>query len=103
MHAVVQDSERLAGVVDALRAGVFSPDDPQRYVALVDGLLSHDRFLVCADFDAYWNTQRRVDALWQRPDQWWRAAVLNTARTGWFSSDRTIREYAAEIWHAECR
>jgi starch phosphorylase len=103
MHAVVRDSERLAGVIDALRHGVFSPDDPQRYVALVDGLLSHDRFLVCTDFDAYWNTQRRVDALWQRPDQWWRTAVLNTARMGWFSSDRTIREYAAEIWHAECR
>jgi len=67
---------------------------------LIDSLLAYDRFLVCADFDAYWEAQRRVEALWREPELWWRSAVLNSARMGWFSSDRTIREYATEIWHA---
>jgi starch phosphorylase len=56
--------------------------------------------MVCADFDAYWKAQRQVDQRWQRPEQWWRSAVLNTARMGWFSSDRTIAEYARDIWQA---
>ncbi|MET1077672.1 MAG: glycogen/starch/alpha-glucan phosphorylase [Pseudomonas sp.] len=95
---LVAASSRLSEVLQAIRGGVFSPDDPGRYVGLVDGLLEHDRFMVCADFDAYWTAQRRVDALWQTPEAWWRAAILNTARMGWFSSDRTIGEYAREIW-----
>ena len=77
-----------------------SPDDPARYVGLIDSLVPYDRFLVCADFDAYWEAQRRVEALWREPELWWRSAVLNSARMGWFSSDRTIREYATEIWKA---
>ena len=97
-RALVAGSARLAAALEAIRNGVFSPDDPSRYVELIDGLLSNDRFMVCADFDAYWAAQRRVDALWQTPTKWWRSAVLNTARTGWFSSDRTIREYANDIW-----
>ncbi|WP_437882997.1 glycogen/starch/alpha-glucan phosphorylase [Pseudomonas sp. LRF_L74] len=98
MHGLLAGSGRLAGALEAIRNGVFSPDDPGRYVSLIDNLLSHDRFMVCADFDAYWNAQRQVDRLWQKPAQWWQAAVLNTARAGWFSSDRTIREYASDIW-----
>ncbi len=53
--------------------------------------------MVAADFDAYWNAQREVDRLWRTAD-WWRTAILNTARMGWFSSDRAIREYASDIW-----
>jgi starch phosphorylase len=94
----VAASPRLGEVLHAIRSGVFSPDDPARYTGLVDGLMAHDTFHVCADFDAYWNAQRRVEELWHDPKAWWRAAVLNTARTGWFSSDRTIRQYATEIW-----
>ena len=54
--------------------------------------------MVAADFDSYWQTQRDIDALWRRPRDWWRMSILNTARMGWFSSDRTIREYADDIW-----
>lgn len=93
-------SYRLNDVLQAIRGGVFSPDDPARYVGLIDSLVPYDRFLVCADFDAYWEAQRCVEELWHDPQQWWRSAVLNTARMGWFSSDRTIREYAGEIWNA---
>jgi starch phosphorylase len=100
MASVIAASGRLEAALEAIRAGVFSPDDPARYVGLVDALVYDDRFMVCADFDDYWQAQRRVDELWRSPTRWWRAAVLNTARMGWFSSDRTIREYARDIWGA---
>ena len=93
-------SHRLNDVLQAIRGGVFSPDDPGRYVGLIDGLIDYDRFLVCADFDSYWDAQARVEAHWHDSKAWWRSAVLNTSRMGWFSSDRTIREYATEIWKA---
>ncbi|MFJ4441391.1 glycogen/starch/alpha-glucan phosphorylase [Pseudomonas sp. NPDC089422] len=99
-NAAIAASSRLSDVLQAIRSGVFSPDDPSRYAGLIDGLVGYDRFLVCADFDAYWDAQRRVEELWHTPQEWWRMAVLNTARMGWFSSDRTIREYASEIWKA---
>ncbi|QXI33496.1 MULTISPECIES: glycogen/starch/alpha-glucan phosphorylase [Pseudomonas] len=98
--AAIAASNRLNDVLQAIRSGVFSPDDPSRYSGLIDGLVAYDRFLVCADFDAYWDAQQRVEELWHTPEQWWRMAVLNTAKMGWFSSDRTIREYATEIWKA---
>src|SRR6188508_1700999 len=92
----VENSPRLARVIRSLSSGEFSPDDPGRYAPLVQSLLAYDRFMVAADFDAYWDAQRKIDRLWQTPSEWWRAAILNTARMGWFSSDRTIREYARE-------
>jgi starch phosphorylase len=54
--------------------------------------------MVAADFDAYWAAQREVDRAWLTPKRWWRAAILNTARTAYFSSDRAVREYAEDIW-----
>ncbi|MBV1700726.1 MAG: glycogen/starch/alpha-glucan phosphorylase [Hyphomicrobiales bacterium] len=95
---VIANSPMLREVLDSLRGGVFSPDDPNRYHPLVDILTYHDYFMVCADFDAYFAKQREVDARWQNPDAWWKSAVLNTANMGWFSSDRTIAEYARDIW-----
>ncbi|MND29706.1 Maltodextrin phosphorylase [compost metagenome] len=103
MGGVIAESERLGAALEAVRGGVFSPDDPSRYAALAESLLYDDRFMVCADFDAYWDAQRQVDRRWQNGSKWWRSAVLNTARMGWFSSDRTIREYAEEIWQAPVR
>ncbi len=92
-------SPRLAAVIESLGSGEFSPDDPNRFVPIVQALLGYDRFMVAADFDSYWDAQRSVDRLWQSPNDWWRASILNTARMGWFSSDRAIREYAREIWN----
>ncbi|MBC3952374.1 glycogen/starch/alpha-glucan phosphorylase [Pseudomonas folii] len=99
-YAAAAASGRLNDVLQAIRGGVFSPDDPNRYAGLIDQLLAYDRFLVCADFDSYWDAQARVEAHWHDSKEWWRSAVLNTARMGWFSSDRTIREYAGDIWKA---
>jgi starch phosphorylase len=96
----IASSPRLNDVLEAIRGGVFSPDDPNRYAGLIDQLIAYDRFLVCADFESYWEAQGKVEALWHDPRQWWRSAVLNTSRMGWFSSDRTIREYSNDIWKA---
>ena len=101
MTDTIAASPVLSEVLDALASGVFSPDDRNRYQGLVDGLRHHDYFMVTADFDAYQKAQRTVDALWRDRATWWRKSVLNTARVGWFSSDRTIREYAREIWRAD--
>ena len=91
-------SPALGDVLAAIESGVFSPDEPHRYAALVNDLRHHDWFMVCADFDSYCETQRRIGRLWHEPAAWWPMAVRNTLRSGWFSSDRTIREYAAEVW-----
>jgi starch phosphorylase len=91
-------SRRLKTAIDALAAGTFSPDDKDRYAPIVASLADYDRFMVAADFDAYWEAQRAVDQLWLHPAAWWRMSLLNTARMAWFSSDRTVREYARDIW-----
>jgi len=67
----------------------------------VDVLTHHDHFMVSADFESYSASQRQVAAKWRDRPEWWRSSVLNTARVGWFSSDRTIREYAREIWNVQ--
>jgi glycogen phosphorylase len=95
---MLEVSPLLAEVIDSIESGTFSPDEPGRFRELVDAVLEYDHFMVAADFDAYWAAQRAVDALWKTPDAWWRASILNTSRMGWFSSDRTIREYAHGIW-----
>jgi starch phosphorylase len=94
----VESSDRLREVLEAIRSGTFSPDEPHRYHAIVDDLMGHDHFMVAADFDDYWDAQRRADALWGDRAAWGKAAIRNTAKMGWFSSDRTIAEYAEDIW-----
>jgi starch phosphorylase len=91
-------SPALQHVLDAIGAGVFSPDEPDRYRDLIADLATNDWFMVAADFDAYVEAQRNVDTRWCDRRAWWRSSVLNTAQMGWFSSDRTISEYAEEIW-----
>ncbi len=92
-------SPSLSRALEAIRSGVYSPDDPNRFRDMVDGILHRDYFMVTADFDAYRSAQLRVDERWRDPEAWWSSAVLNTSRVGWFSADRAIREYADEIWN----
>ncbi len=98
-RAVIEGSPELSQALSAISSGVFSPDDPQRYGALIDGLYHSDWFMVAADFDSYAATQRDVDYVWRNSPDWHARAIRNVARMGWFSSDRTIRQYAKEIWH----
>jgi starch phosphorylase len=99
----IAGSPILREVLDAVAGGVFSPDDRDRYKQLVDILSHHDYFLVTADFEAYYKTQREIDARWQDKPSWWKSSLLNTARVGWFSSDRAIGEYAKGIWNVAVR
>jgi starch phosphorylase len=91
----------LKRVVDMIANGFFSPEEPLRYRAITDNLLNSDHFKVLADFQSYMDISDRVDSVYLNPDDWNRMAILNTARMGYFSSDRTIQEYAKKIWHIE--
>ena len=91
-------SPTLRLVLDAIGSGIFSPDDPGRYRDLVDALTYNDHFLVCADFDSYFARQRDVAESWNDTPRWWHSSVINTAKVGWFSSDRSITEYSKQIW-----
>ena len=102
-HEAIAASPLLGEVLEQIASGVFSPDDRDRYKGLVDSLYHSDYFLVTADFDDYYATQRAIAELWRDKSVWWRKAILNTARLGWFSSDRAIREYAEDIWKVEPR
>ena len=95
---VIEASAELKQAVNAIASGVFSPDDPDRFKGLMDGLYDHDWFMVAADFDSYAAAQRQVDARWCDQAGWRAAAIRNVANMGWFSSDRTIADYARNIW-----
>lgn len=98
-RGVIESSPELSQAVSAISSGVFSPDDPNRYRDLMNGLYQSDWFMVAADFDSYAACQREVDDVWRNSPDWYARAVRNVARVGWFSSDRTIRQYAKEIWN----
>jgi glycogen phosphorylase len=95
---IIDRSPDLAGVLDALDQGLFSPGDRNRFAALTERVRCGDPYMVAADFAAYRAAQQRVDALWRSPSAWRRAAICNIAGMSWFSSDRTIKGYAHDIW-----
>ena len=96
--AVLDAARELQNVLDQLASGVFSPGDANRYRPIVDSITHGDWFMVASDFDAYAAAQRDVARLWRRTQDWTEKTILNTVNMGWFSSDRTIREYARDIW-----
>ncbi|MEY2926739.1 MAG: hypothetical protein RL367_1216, partial [Pseudomonadota bacterium] len=97
-RAVIEGSRELHQAVEAISSGVFSPDDPHRYTGLMDELYNSDWFMLAADFDSYAAAQRAVDRRWLDRDGWRKSTLHNIANVGWFSSDRTIKEYARDIW-----
>ena len=98
-EAIIANSPMLQQVLDQVGDGGFSPGQKDLYSGLLNGLMLHDHFLVLGDFVDYAKAQRGVDAKWREPAAWWRSSVINTAGMGYFSSDRTIREYAQDIWN----
>ena len=96
-HAI-EASQSLRDVLQMLVEGRFSPDQRDRYHGLVNRMWNHDYFLVASDFDAYAAAQVRTDLAYRDQPRWIRMAAMNTARAGYFSSDRTIRSYMTEIW-----
>ena len=99
-----QQDEELKGALDWLCSGHFSPNDPHAFDSIRNSLLQGgDPYKVMADYRAYMDCQQRVSEAYQDKPRWARMAVLNTARMGKFSSDRTIQEYADEIWTLPAR
>ena len=91
----------LRRAIDAIAGGHFTGGDPEVLSPLVDDLLHHDEFLVLADYRAYIDAQADVDALWPDRHEWARRSILNTARCGFFSSDRAIHDYLRQIWRVD--
>ena len=91
----------LHEVINLIRDGYFSRGNSEQFLGLIGNLLHHDPYMVLADYQAYAECQQRVDAAYRDTERWARMSILNTARSGKFSSDRSIREYCAEIWQAK--
>jgi starch phosphorylase len=94
-------NQGLRDVIDLIRSGFFSRGDTELFRPLIDGLLYQDPYLLLADFQSYIDCQNKVSEAYRDTDRWTRMSILNTARSGKFSSDRTIREYCSDIWRAK--
>ena len=91
----------LKQVIDQMGSGFFSPKEPGLFMSLVNSLLTSDEYMLLADFQAYLDCQDRVSQAFRDQDNWARMSILNVARMGKFSSDRTIAQYCKEIWKVE--
>jgi len=98
---VIAKSPRLQKIIEQLGDGTFTGGDQERYKDILDNLNHHDYFQVVPDFEAYWDMQRHIDSVYKDTSKWAEMAIMNTAKMGWFSSDRTIRGYAEDIWDAD--
>lgn len=99
-HEYYENDAELHKVLTQIAMGTFSPGDPNRYHNLFDSLVNlGDHYQLLADYRSYVDTQDRVDELYLQQDEWSRRALLNIANMGYFSSDRTISEYAEKIWN----
>jgi glycogen phosphorylase len=95
-----EENPRLRSTIDLLASGHFTDGDRQAVAPVIDNLLHQDAFMALADFQPYLDAQARVDAAYRDEDGWSRSAILNVARSGFFSSDRSMRDYLERIWHA---
>jgi len=100
---IVEGNARLKAVADAIQGGLFSPDQPDRFAPLVNNLYDSDYFMNTVDFESYCTAQASATDAYRDNTRWWRSAILNTAGVGWFSSDRTIREYDEKVWRTRAR
>ena len=91
-------STELWEVINLVKGGHFSGGDKDIFNPLMDNILNHDPFCVCADFSDYMHAQDRVSHAYKDTDKWNHSAVVNIARSGFFSSDRSIRDYCDKIW-----
>ena len=96
-----EKSKYLPVVISAIKDGHFSPNEPYLFSELMENLLKYDRFKLLADFDAYVEKQEEVSKVFQDQEEWSKRCALNIAKAGIFSSDRTIGQYAREIWGVE--
>ena len=100
-RAYVENNNHLKQVIDMIGNGFFSKEEPNRYQAIVDNLLNNDNYLLLADYADYIKTQDEVARVYQDQEEWSRRAILNVARMAKFSSDRSIADYAKNIWNVK--
>ena len=98
---VVESNEELQAVLQLIRDGYFSRGNSTQFLPLVDNLTFHDPYFVLADYESYAQCQALVDQTYRDKESWTRMSILNTARVGRFSSDRSIREYCRDIWNVK--
>ncbi len=98
-HGVVESSLRLRAVLKALAQGLFSAGDTALYQPIIGSIYNGDYFMVGSDFDSYVAAQTNLSNIWKQQEGWTKHAIQNSVHMGWFSSDRTIREYARDIWN----
>jgi glycogen phosphorylase len=91
----------LNAAVEAIASGAFSGGDRQAFESTIASLLNRDEYMVLADYRSYIDCHDRTGPAWADQERWTRMSILNTARSGFFSSDRTVRDYCRDIWHAE--
>ena len=94
-----ESDPRLKGAIDLIASGAFSGGDRRTFEPIVSNLLTQDRFMALADYAGYMDAQAKVEAYYRDEDAWTRSAILNVARCGYFSSDRSMKDYIREIWH----
>lgn len=95
-------NQELKQVIDMIAGGYFSREDPNLFLPIVNSLLTmNDHYMLLADYESYINCQERVNETYKNPGLWTRMSILNAANMGLFSSDRTIKEYADEIWNVK--
>ena len=99
--AKYNNNQDVRQVLTQLVNGFYSPENPELFRALYDALLERDTYFTLLDFDSYKEAHNRIDAAYRDEEHWARTAMLQTASAGKFSSDRTIEEYAKEMWHLE--
>jgi starch phosphorylase len=97
--AEIAASPLLAEAIKALESGRFAQGDGARFGPIANALRHHDYYVVTSDFDSYFETQRRIDQAWQSASTWMQMSIRNIANMAWFSSDRSICEYAEDIWN----
>ncbi|HQB61262.1 MAG TPA: glycogen/starch/alpha-glucan phosphorylase, partial [Spirochaetota bacterium] len=90
---------RLKKVIDLISCGYFSTESPSLFQPIIDSLLNGDQYFLLADFQSYYDCQQRVSQEYKSYDNWTKKSIINVANTGKFSTDRTIREYAEDIWN----
>ncbi len=97
-RTLVEGNPRLKRILDLIGGGFFRPDEPGCYTPLLDSILGNDEYMVLKDFDSYMDAQELAERIYRDPDTWTRMSIRNVAAMGRFSSDRTVSEYAKEIW-----
>jgi starch phosphorylase len=100
-HTYYESNKSLRKVLEMIRTGFFSPDEPDLFKPIFDALVFHDEYMLLADYQSYIDSQDMADQAFRDKKKWTKMSILNAARSGKFSSDRTIKEYCNEIWQVK--